>query len=130
MNRYSKKIKFMTIDRPITQQQGPPIGGSNFIFAKQSPEGVLYADVGVLCYDSTTGNLFRKTTDNTVATGWVGTTLGVLAVSTVASVTTGFTAGAGATVSSASTYTGGTGSTAYTVGALVNILKTLGIIAA
>ena len=35
-----------------------------------SPEGVVAADIGSLCCDTSTGDLYRKTTD-TVATGWV-----------------------------------------------------------
>lgn len=43
--------------------------------------------------------------------------------------TTGFTAGVGTGVNDDSTFTGNTGSTAYTIGDLVNILKTIGLIA-
>lgn len=43
--------------------------------------------------------------------------------------TTGFTAGSGTAAKDDSTYTGNTGSTAYTVGDIVNALKTAGLIA-
>lgn len=43
--------------------------------------------------------------------------------------TAGFTAGVGTSVNDDSTFTGNTGSTAYTIGDIVNILKTIGLIA-
>lgn len=48
---------------------------------------------------------------------------------TAAAETTGFTAGSGTAVKDDSTFTGGVGTTAYTIGDVVKVLKTLGVIA-
>jgi hypothetical protein len=59
--------------------------------------------------------------------GFYGVNPGV-AQATPTGVSTGFTAGSGTTATSTSTFTGGIGTTAYTVGDIVAILKTLGLL--